>query len=180
MERYELPPAEAVRLVKYNTRLNQRRPLQTPIYIWSKNTKTYTLSEKELCEAIREPLESWTGQIEQMCRPILKAGKTQIVIVGEGGELQEIAEYVQDHLGAPAKVYYPETLGVRDSSLTGCLGLFYAYKDQQPLLNTDQVSVNAAQFEKAVTIGGLKKEKTSVDDSITKRLKDMLFEAKQK
>ena len=35
-------------------------------------------------------------------------------------------------------------------------------------------------FEKAVTIGGLKKEKTSVDDSITKRLKDMLFEAKQK
>ena len=180
VERYELPPAEAVRLVKYNTRLNQRRPLQTPIYIWSKNTKTYTLSEKELCEAIREPLESWTGQIEQMCRPILKAGKTQIVIVGEGGELQEIAEYVQDHLGAPAKVYYPETLGVRDSSLTGCLGLFYAYKDQQPLLNTDQVSVNAAQFEKAVTIGGLKKEKTSVDDSITKRLKDMLFEAKQK
>lgn len=102
------------------------------------------------------------------------------MIVGEGGELQEIAEYVQDHLGAPAKVYYPETLGVRDSSLTGCLGLFYAYKDQQPLLNTDQVSVNAAQFEKAVTIGGLKKEKTSVDDSITKRLKDMLFEAKQK
>ena len=86
VERYELPPAEAVRLVKYNTRLNQRRPLQTPIYIWSKNTKTYTLSEKELCEAIREPLESWTGQIEQMCRPIL-------------------AEYVQDHLGAPAKVY---------------------------------------------------------------------------
>ena len=29
-------------------------------------------------------------------------------------------------------------------------------------------------------IGGLKKEKNSVDDSITKRLKDMLFEAKQK
>ena len=51
---------------------------------------------------------------------------------------------------------------------------------RSPLLNTDQVGVNAAQFEKAVTIGGLKKEKTSVDDSITKRLKDMLFEAKQK
>ena len=180
VERYELPLAEAVRLVKYNTRLNQRRPLQTPIYIWSKNTKTYTLSEKELCEAIREPLESWMSEIEQMCRPILKAGRTQVVIVGEGGELQEIAEYVQDHLNAPTKVYYPETLGVRDSALTACLGLFYAYKDQQPLLNTDQVGVNAAQFEKAVTIGGLKKEKTSVDDSITKRLKDMLFEAKQK
>lgn len=180
-ERYDLPLSEAVRLVKYNTRLNQRRPLETPIYIWSKNGKTYTLSEKELCDTIRESLESWMSEVEMTCRPILKVGRARVVIVGEGGELQEIAEYVQDHLNTDTKVYYPETLGVRDSALTACLGLFYAYKDQMPLLDSGAISVNSVQFEKAVSIGGpVRRERVSEDDSITKKLKELLFEARQK
>ena len=79
-----------------------------------------------------------------------------------------------------ARVYYPETLGVRDSSLTACLGLFYAYKDQMDLQQDSQMSIDPDQFEKAVSVGTMKKEKNSIDDSITKRLRELLFEAKQK
>ena len=179
-EKYELPDREAIRLVKYNTRLNQNRPPQTPVYIWSKGGKSYTLSEKELSDAVREPLGKWLSEVEMTCRPILQASATRVVISGEGGEIQEIAEAVSEFLKVDARVYYPETLGVRDSSLTACLGLFYAYKDQMDLQQDSQMSIDPDQFEKAVSVGTMKKEKNSIDDSITKRLRELLFEAKQK
>ncbi len=178
--RMRLPMDIASRLCKYNGRLNEKKLSDTPIYIWSRNQVTYTLSEKELCEEIRPSVERWIGAIQKACEPILQSRATTIVLTGEGAEMQGLAEVLKETLGCEIRRYIPETLGARTPALTCCLGLFYAYKDQCEILGSSDSSINISEFEKSIEYKPAKSTKDhSEENTITGKLRSILFDSKE-
>lgn len=177
VDKYEFPIEASINLIKYNARLNLKTYSKNPIYIWSKNNETNTINERELCDTIKPSVQNWLDAIGSMCEPILQVGTPTVIITGEGGEMQGLDNLLADKLNVEVKNYSPETLGGRRSSLTGTLGLFYAYKDQQAIIGNDKNSVNMEQLEKTVSYKN--GNKSDSEESITKKLKGMLFEARK-
>ncbi|NLC96932.1 MAG: cell division protein FtsA [Erysipelotrichaceae bacterium] len=177
VDEYEIPIDASENLIKYNARVDLEKYSKNPIYIWSKNGITKTITEEDICDNIRPSINLWLDELEMMCKPILQAGKTSVIIIGEGGEMQGLDHLLALKLDASVKTYSPETIGGRRSSLTSCLGLFYAYKDQLQITGYDVNSVNMDQFQKTVIYKtGVKSDS---EESVTKKLRGMLFEAKK-
>lgn len=176
-DKYGLPIETSARLLKYNARLDLENYKEHPVYIWANHGETFTLSEKELAQCVKENVDYWIKQIELACSPILKAGKTSILIVGEGGELQGLDKILQNRLNVEVNNYSPETLGVRYSGYSATLGLFFAYKDNYDLDLQGDCSVDMVQFQNTVTYKEIPKDDD--EESITKKLKGMLFEARK-
>ena len=177
INKYEFPIDASINLIKYNARLNAANYSNNPIYIWSKDNETKTINEKELCDTIKPSVDNWLDLMQSVCEPILKVGEPTVIITGEGGEMQGLDSLLADRLKTEVKVYSPETLGGRRSSLTSTLGLFYAYKDQHAIIGNDSSSVNMDEFEKTVRYKN--GNKSDSEESITKKLKGMLFEARK-
>ena len=79
-------------------------------------------------------------------------------------------------LKAPWKVYIPQTIGARDSSLTVCMGLFYSWKEMQEIRRDHRISVNPHEVENALKI--VKPKNDQEEGGFTKKLKSMLLSDK--
>ena len=173
----QLPLDVAGRLVKFNGRVEPESCKTSPIYIWSLDGVTSTISEQELCDIMKEPAEKWIDEIKSASEPIVSSMKTSVVLTGEGAEIEGLAESLQKALGCSVKRYFPETLGVRSSALTGVLGMFYVYADTRIALGDTEGCVNMEQFMKSVQV---KPIKSASDNTITNKLKNILFDNKEK
>ena len=109
----------------------------------------------------------------------MQAGKTAVMITGEGGETQGLDLLVQDALGVPAACYIPETLGGRNAGLTACLGLFYAYQDKLPITGDPDDSIDMDAFIKAVSYREKKAGDGSREDTFTNKLRGLFSEGKK-
>lgn len=176
-EKYQLPVENAARVIKSNARFDDNKYSAQPVYVWSSAGETHSLSEKEISECIKEKVENWSREIKETCLPILESDRTIVVLTGEGSEIQGLSKLLEKELGTEVRLYVPETLGVRTGELVACLGLFFAYKDQLPILGEVENSVNIYEFEK--TVRYKVDEGTDEEESITKKLKGMLFEARK-
>ena len=126
------------------------------------------------------PLASgWIASIEKLCRPILQAGKTAVIITGEGGEMQGFSALLSDALKCEVKDYIPETLGGRNAGLSACLGLFYAYKDRQPITGYTDNSLDMEAFIKSVSYRERAETGSNTEDTLAKKLRGILFDAKK-
>ncbi|MDI9518431.1 MAG: cell division protein FtsA [Erysipelotrichaceae bacterium] len=177
VDKYEIPIDAAANLIKYNARLDLNKYSENPVYIWAKDGITNTISEKDICDIIRPSIDKWLDEFELMCKPILQAGKTTVIITGEGAEMQGLDNLLALRLDEKVKNYSPETLGARRSSLASCLGLFYAYKDQLQITGYNVNSVDMDQFKKTVIYKD--GHKSDSEESITSKLRGMLFEARK-
>ena len=178
VDNYGLNTVDSCELVKYSAQLNKRTYTDNPVYIWQDGSDARKITEKELCECIRPKAEGWVASIEKLCRPILQAGKTAVIITGEGGEMQGFSALLQEALKCEVKDYIPETLGGRNAGLSACLGLFYAYKDRQPITGYTDNSLDMDSFIRSVSYRE-KQEGASTEDTITRKLKGMFFDAKK-
>ena len=176
-EKVHLPLDVASRLVYFNGRVEPESCKTSPIYIWSSNGVTSTISEQELCDIMKEPAAKWIDEIKSASEPIVSSMKTSVVITGEGAEIEGLAESLAKALGCSVKRYFPETLGVRSAALTSALGMFYVYADTHIALGETDSCVDLEQFNKSVIV---KPIKTSDDKTITNKLKNILFDNKEK
>lgn len=172
----QLPIPICSRLIKYNCRFNSDKHLDSPSYIWANNGQTKTLSEQEIYTIVAKEAEYLVEEIYKAAEPTLKDDKISVIITGEGAELQGFKQLIRKKLDVNVKNYIPETLGVRNGSLSTVLGLFYNYKDQLAILNNSAVSIDLLQFNQTIQI---KKDKQE-DNSFTGRLKGILFDNKKK
>ena len=177
-EKYGLNSTDACELVKYSAQLNKREYSDNPVYIWQDEGDAKKITEKELCMCIRPMAVGWVASIEKLCKPILQAGKTAVIITGEGGEMQGFSALLQSALKCEVKDYIPETLGGRNAGLSACLGLFYAFKDRQPITGYTDNSLDMQAFIKSVSYRE-RSESASTEDTLAKKLKGILFDAKK-
>ncbi|MDD4643010.1 MAG: hypothetical protein PHG99_05900 [Erysipelotrichaceae bacterium] len=159
----------ALRLVLNNTRM-QSKVSDDPVYLYTYDDKTYTLSEKDIRDMIEPLINDWIEDISLTSKDILETEMLMGVIYGEGANISEIDELLSERLKQRFNVYIPETLGIRDSSLASCAGSFYCYRDQEVFRNNSLYSIDSDEFIKAVTINR-NEEKEIKDDTLTNRFK---------
>ena len=177
-DQYGIRTDMAVELLKYSVVLNQEKCSQNPVHIWAVDGETRTINEQELVDCVRPGINSWIQTIQKTCGPILQAGKTTVMITGEGGETQGLDALLQTALGVPVSCYIPETLGGRNAGLTACLGLFYAYQDKLPITGQPDDSLDMDAFIKAVSYRD-KKSDGSREDTLTNKLRGLFSEGKR-
>jgi cell division protein FtsA len=178
IDRYQLNSTDACELVKYSAKLDKTSYTDNPVYIWQEGGDARKITERQLCECIQPKISEWISSVENLCRPILQAGKTAVIITGEGGEMQGLNSLLQRSLKCEVKNYIPETLGGRNAGLTACLGLFYAYKDRQPITGYTDNSLDMETFIKSVSYRE-NRANGNPEDTLTKKLKGILFDAKK-
>lgn len=130
VNRFNLPIEVADRLLHMNARFGLDHYPNTPIYLWSNEGKTHTLSEQELMTVVEPILNVWLEEIKTTIKPILDTSNVKIVLFGESSEINGFDQLLASECGCECELYIPETLGVRSSALASVLGLFYVVKDQ--------------------------------------------------
>ncbi len=178
-KKYGLNANDACELVKYSAQLAKKDYSDNPVYIWQDGADAKKITEKELCMTLRPLAAGWVASIEKLCRPILQAGKTAVIITGEGGEMQGFSALLADALKCEVKDYIPETLGGRNAGLSACLGLFYAYKDRQPITGYTDNSLDMEAFIKSVSYRERTETGSNTEDTLAKKLRGILFDAKK-
>ena len=180
VDQYGVATADAVELLKYSIRFNQKVYTDNPVHIWSKDGETKTISEKQFVESIQKNVAQWVKDLIKTCEPILQAGPTTVIITGEGGETEGLSDLLSESLGCSVKCYIPETLGGRNAGLTAPLVLLYAYQDKLPITGYIDDSLDMDAFKKSVSYREKKKEIDSKEDTLTSKLKGLFFENKAK
>ena len=180
VDQYGVATADAVELLKYSIRFNQKVYTDNPVHIWSKDGETKTISEKQFVESIQKNVAQLVKDLIKTCEPILQAGPTTVIITGEGGETEGLSDLLSESLGCSVKCYIPETLGGRNAGLTAPLGLLYAYQDKLPITGYIDDSLDMDAFKKSVSYREKKKEIDSKEDTLTSKLKGLFFENKAK
>ncbi|MDD6560852.1 MAG: cell division protein FtsA [Lactimicrobium massiliense] len=178
-DQYGISPENAVELFKYSAVLNNPNPSDNPVHIWSAGGKTHTITEKELIDCVMPGVNAWASYIQKTCAPILQAGQTAVIITGEGGETQGLAEVLGTKLQVNVRSYVPDTLGGRNAGLTTSLGLFYAYQDRLPITGYTDDSIDMDAFIKAVSYRDKKNEGNAKEDTLTSKLKGLFLDNKR-
>lgn len=178
-DQYGIRTDMAVELLKYSVRLDASKCSRNPVHIWAVDGETRTINEQELVDCVHDGIQVWLNAIAKTCVPILQAGKTAVMITGEGGETQGLDALLQETLGVPVTYYIPETLGGRNAGLTACLGLFYAYQDKLPITGQSDDSLDMDAFIKAVSYRDKKSSDGSREDTFTNKLRGLFSEGKR-
>lgn len=179
VEQYGLSRDVSSELTKYSVRLSEKVHSVNPVHIWTENEKTVKLTEADLYACVKPKVDRWIEDISQLCSTILQAGPTTVIITGEGGEMQGLNEELQRRLKCEVRNYIPETLGGRNADLAACLGLFYAYKDKLPISGYTDSSLDLDAFLKTVSYRNREKKADDQEDTITKKLKGILFDGRK-
>lgn len=166
-----LPLDVADRLLHHNVRFGLDHYPTTPIYLWSSDGKTMTVSEQEIAAMIDKPLQKWLTSIKEAILPILATSNARLVLYGESAEINGLDTLLSKLCGCECELYIPETLGMRSSSLATLAGLFYVVKDQSHLRRYD-AGVDMVSFEQMIQ-SPIKENPT--EDTLSGKLKG-LFE----
>lgn len=165
----QLPIDVADRLLHHNVRLGLDHYPTTPIYLWSNEGKTQTLSELEISKLIEKPLTAWLNSIKMAIMPILATSNARLVLYGESAEINGLDQLLAHLCGCECELYIPATLGVRSSSLATVAGLFYVVKDQSHLRHYE-AGVDMLAFDQMIQIPS---KETTTEDTLSGKLKGL-------
>jgi cell division protein FtsA len=173
-EKHKLPLEVADRLLHHNVRLGLEKYPKSPIYLWSNEDKNHTLTEHDVAELIEPKLDAWLQNVHKAISPILNGQGLEIVLSGESADINGLAETLSRQLGAPTSLYVSETLGLRQSALSVCAGLFYVVKDQSAY-RVYQSAVELDQFSAKIKAS---MGKNSPEDTLGNKFKTMFEKGK--
>jgi len=106
----------------------------------------------------------------------LESGSATLVLTGEAAEIVGFDTQLEKAIGASTQTYIPQTLGVRSSALSAATGLFYVLKDQSSYRQNILPGINIEEFN----AGRVGKKESGIDDTLTRKLKGILFETRGK
>lgn len=170
-----IPNENASRLVKYNVDFNSNYP-NDAVFAWGDDKDNHSITISELSEACKEPLNKYLTKILEMCEPIIESGLTSFVVVGEGAKMSVLIEELHKLSSCYVKAYYPEAIGVRDSSLCASYGAFYVYREKALLNDLNVSCVDIAEYDSLVDLKIVDNE----SESITNRIKKMFEQYRDK
>lgn len=130
-ESFEIPHDIAAKLMLNNVDLDNDNPGKDPIVLWSKDKKSYTCSQADIMELLKDDIDESINIIKEACQEILEAGPTEFVVVGEGSMVKGLESRLRKELNNEVKTYLPSTLGARDGALVSLLGTFYNHIDMR-------------------------------------------------
>lgn len=174
-DQYHFPYSSIYRLLKYNTSYDTEYN-DNAIFAWmNENQNNESITEQELSELVEKALDQFVNEIVTTSKPILESSNTTMVVVGEGASMRSLIKKLQKETGIQVKAYFPDTIGVRDSSLVALYGSFFSYRDSA-IISEDQISsINLLEFENIID----RKTEDIEGESLTSKIKG-LFELNKK
>ncbi len=149
------------------------------VYLWSENNVKHALSEKQLSELLNDGFNEWCEMIADVCMQS-KDSKNKVILTGEGASIDGIDSVLQNKFDLDIKKYIPDTLGARTPALISCLGMFYAYSDQEKYFARNENSINMAQFKKSIGIipeeENQNQETEGTSTGLTGKIKNIWFD----
>ena len=92
-----------------------------------------------------------------------------IVLTGEGSQMKALANRLVEKTQVRIKTYYPDTIGVRDPSLTALYGAFFVYRDKVLLNNLDVNCIDLLTYDSLID----QRELDSEGETITSRIRNL-------
>ncbi len=172
--KYHIPYATLKRLVKYNT-VYGRPTHEDAIYAWSDEEGNKSLDEATLSQLVMPALKHYVDILASTLKDILQKHNTTIVVSGEMAGMEAFIKLLQEVCQVPCKAYFPDTIGVRDASLTALYGCFFSYRDMAMIKDLQNSSINLLEFENIVD----RKTNDAEGESLTGKIKN-LFELNKK
>ncbi len=164
---YNVPYNDIAKLVKYAVNYESEYP-DDIVYAWSDSGTTKTLTTRELNEEVSKPLNTFCDKLITMCNPIIDEN-VKIFLTGEGEQMEALNDLLCQKAGVKVRDYYPDTIGVRDPSLTALYGVFFVYRDKV-LLNDMNVScIDLLRYDSLID----HKELDSEGETITTKIKNL-------
>ncbi len=162
-----IPRNDILKLIKYDLDYNDEY-LDDVIYAWSVKNDTKTLTGRQLNELVEKELDDYIENLSTMCKPILDNGAS-IVVTGEGAEVKALIGKLENIVGSKIRMYYPETIGVRDPEFTAIYGSLYAYRDKVLLNNLSVNCVDLQAYDELIE----EREIDTEGETITTKIKNL-------
>ena len=174
-DKYHLPETVINRLLKYNVSYKNDY-LDDVIYAWKSDEKSYSLTARNISDDISSKLNSYVDKIIEMSNPIIEKGSSQFILTGEGAEMRALSDLLKEKSGVEVRTYYPDTIGIREASLSALFGAIVAYRDKVILEEIDVNCVDLLEYDSIVD-----RRKIDVEgDTITSRIKNLFKQYRNK
>lgn len=172
----DVPLEVATRLLFDNVDFSTDKWGKEPIYLWSKDKKSFTCSQEDIMLAAKPEIEKTLEMITRSSQNIYEDHPTRFEILAEGASIKGLSQGLEKMSSVASGQYTPSTLGARDSRLTALLGAFYAHIDHIQWHQNDEVSIDINEF----IINLSQYVKDSQDTKITTRIKTMFDKPAQR
>ena len=164
---YDIPENDILKLIKYDINYNAEYPNDI-IYAYNQNNETKTLNTTKLNEMTYKAIDSLVDKLVTMCKPIIEQGAT-LFVTGEGQQMKTLVNKIKELSTCEVKSYYPDTIGVRDPSLTALYGSLFVYKDKAKLNGLSVNCIDLLEFDSKVS----NKEIDTEGETITTKIKNL-------
>lgn len=173
--RYHLPKVNILRLIKYNADAQNGYPYDA-IFAWNENGKANSLNAQQLYDALELSLNSYLDKIITLCGPILEKDTSKFVLTGEGATIGILQKMLAEKSEHEVSVYYPESIGVRDTALCAAYGALFIYKEKTNLNELLVSCVNMEEYNDTVDQQVIDVE----GESLTAKIKNLFIQYKNK
>lgn len=171
---FSIPYNDINKLVKYSVDYNSEYS-DDIVYAWSDQGKTQTMTTRMLNDALREPLDVLSDKLITMCKPIIDGG-AELILTGEGQQMKALAEILSRKANTRIRSYYPDTIGVRDPSLTALYGSFFVYRDKVLMNDLNVNCIDLLKYDSLID----HKELDSEGETITTKIKNLFRQYMEK
>lgn len=165
--KYNIPANDIIRLMKYDVNYSSKYPYDI-IYAYNADVGTISISTKQLNEAVLIPMENLVNKLVTMCVPILEQGAS-LFVTGEGQQMSSLIDKIKELTNCEIKSYYPDTIGVRDPSLTSIYGSLFAYKEKVELNDINVNCIDLLEYDSYID----SKEIDTEGETITTKIKNL-------
>ena len=166
-KKYHIPKKDIKKIVKYNVNYNTEFK-DDIVYAYSESGQSNTISANDLNECIEKPLDALVDKYVTLCRPILEQG-AELVLTGEGKQMQMLVDKLEEKMGCKIKTYYPDTIGVRDPSLTALYGSCFVFREKALMNNISVNCIDMIAYDSHIE----HKEFDSEGETITTKIKNL-------
>lgn len=165
--KYDIPENDIAKLIKFDVNYDAEY-LDDIVYAYNTNGETKTISKREINEIANRPINNLVEKLVVMCKPIIEQGAS-LFVTGEGQQMNSLIKRIKAESNCELKSYYPDTIGVRDSSLTALFGSLFAYKDKVTLNELNVSCIDLLEFDSHIE----HKEIDTEGETITTKIKNL-------
>lgn len=165
--KYDIPDNDIAKLIKYDINYESNY-LDDIVYAYNLNGDTKSITTRELNEISVRPIESLVDKLVTMCKPILEQGAL-LFVTGEGQQMPALINEIKRQSGVDLKAYYPDTIGVRDATLTALYGSIVGYKEKVYLNEMNVNCIDLLEYDSHIE----QKDIDTEGETITTKIKNL-------
>lgn len=166
---YDLSEVEALKLCKELSIYKISDLNDSVVFMYNQHGMRQNITRKELYNCIKNDLNKWILDVNEMNKPIVESGPTKMVISGSGADIVGIEDLCDEgSFMCPSQIYLPDTIGARKGIFAVSLGAIYAHRKWMELLGT-----TSCEYEGKVKV---KNDDVEEDENaFTTKLKNILL-----